>query len=285
VAAVLITCVPILVYYCLQGKIWQKLVCILIVAFALNAIILVNSRGAFLGLSVGALYLGYCLFLKGKMPAKLKLQIIGGFITVVALFVYLADWTFWQRMETLLDTRVEQGELTGNSGTGRVQYWVASLEVLKNHPLGVGASGFNYLSPQYLPPDAFGKSGMRAIHSTIFQTLCELGYIGFFLLVGLVISIFRSLGKARAHVQQQGNMKLYFQGSAIAASLVCFLTAAIFIDRLYAEIFYWLIVFAACFVNIYFLKDPTVQGVSTGIKRNTHPSYYSASVKSTPRRL
>jgi hypothetical protein len=79
--------------------------------------------------------------------------------------------------------------------------------------------------------------------------------MGPILLFGFVVSTFTMVRKAQKFVLKRDNEYLYLQISSIGASFLSFLVASTFIDRLYAEILYWLPLFIASFNNIYQFKE------------------------------
>lgn len=257
--AVLISSIPLLIFYVMEGrKIWHKGVAALALAYIIDGVVLVNSRGAFLGLTVALLYMSYFVFLKRIRHGKMKLKMAVGLVFGVCLFVYLTDAAFWERMATLKEveqTQTSEGAttLTG-AGADRTYFWWKGIELVQRHPFGVGGWGYMYLSPQFLPKEML-TGGVRAAHSIWIQALTEYGYIGFTLFVGYLVASFRLMRRARKYLLQKGDHYRYYQNVAISAGFVAFLTASTFLDRFYAEMVYWFPMFMACFANIYVFKD------------------------------
>lgn len=249
-AAVLITSVPIFIFYLIKGRPWQKIVSLVCLAFVFDGIILINSRGAFLGLFVAGLYFAFMIMKERLLTRSIKLKIVAIGLVGVALFVYLTDEAFRERMWTIVAHAT--GEETEE--TSRIFYWKKSLEVANRHPLGAGVHGYNYYSPQLLPEKYLTKNGTRSVHSTYFQALSEFGYLGPILLFGFILSNFVMVWKVQEFVWKYKNDYLYLQILSISSSLIAFLIAAAFLDRLYAEMMYWLPMFIACFTNIYQFK-------------------------------
>jgi hypothetical protein len=249
-AAVLITSVPIFIFYLMKGTPWQKVASLGCLAFVFNAIILINSRGSFLGLLVAGLYYGFMIMKDKFLNRSIKKKLVAIGFVGFALFVYLADDAFWERMETIV------GYATGEETQemSRVFYWIKSFEVAKKHPFGAGAYGYHYYSPELLPEKYLSEGGTRAVHSTYFQALAEIGYLGPILLFGFILSNFVMVWRLREFVSKQKNDYLYLQILSISASFVAFLVASAFIDRLYAEVLYWLPMFISSFANIYKFK-------------------------------
>lgn len=244
-AAVLITAIPLLLHHVICGKIPIKIIALGMIAFIMDAIILFNSRGAFVGLSAG-LIIFVVLLIRGKViPAKQKMFILGALVVTFFLFLYLADKTFWNRMETL--QTVELGEDTAT----RTEFWFAAWRLAGDYPFGVGARGFEYLSPKILPSEWLSPAtGTRAIHSLYFEAIAEFGYAGIILLAAFIGTTLRDLHRVCKSSKEKLDAKNYIKSSSLLSSFVSFLVAAIFIDRLYAEVFYWLMLFSAMHYNI-----------------------------------
>lgn len=245
-AAVMITAIPILTAYLLKGKTWEKVLSFLFMAVILNGIILINSRGALLGLAGGMLY--FLIFFLGEKSITIKQRILILFSVgiVVLLFLNLADKYFWERMFTLAETEM------GKGGATRTNFWLASIELALKYPFGLGAGGFEYLSPTLLPEEWLSRESKTiVVHSTYFQALNDFGVIAILLLYGMIISNFKILRKSKNVFRLHKQSKELVHAFALESSFISYLIAATFINRLYAEVFYWLMLFIACFCNIY----------------------------------
>jgi probable O-glycosylation ligase (exosortase A-associated) len=242
-AAVVVTAVPLLIFYILFAKKrWIKIAALGALAFVLNCLILLNSRGAFLALVVSGMYLYFNLY-KDKVDAATQKKMIAGVVISLLLFFYLADNTFWSRMSTLQDVDPEHG-----SGH-RIMLWMRTFAMLKDHPLGTGAYGYQILSPQYLPSEWLSR-GQRAVHSTWFQTLSELGFQGLIVFVGYVFSNFIFMRKIREMLRAKKQIYFLYQSFAIESAFIALLVAGSFISFLYAELIYALPFYIAAFGNI-----------------------------------
>lgn len=248
-AAIIPALIP-LIFIAWRGNRKAKFVAVFCGAFIANGVVLINSRGAFLGVVVGAFYfLCHMIFSKYQRKGQKGSAV---FIILIALAgsIYVADDTFWSRMETLQD--VEDG---GKSGSHRIDFWMATFDVLQDYPLGVGIQGFIELSPNYLPQRYFeGRKTGKATHSTWFQILSEIGWLGLFLLFGLLVATFKISRKTKRYLIQIENYDAYFKVLALEGALISFLVASSFIDRARSEMLYWLILFIAIASNIYYLR-------------------------------
>lgn len=248
--SVLITAVPILIFYIIKGKIWQKLLSLTTLAYILDGIVLVNSRGAFLGMIIGLIYMLLHILFSKLVGNKEKIIMVLGVLIATCLFWYLMDDAFTERMSTLQTVDLDNPE---GEESSRVYFWKKTFDLVKSHPFGVGFWGYQRLSHQFLPSEML-TGGMRAVHSTYFQALAEYGYIGPIILFGYLVSTFNLSRNSRKFVISKNNVYLYYQNIAINAGLVSFLIAAAFIDRLYAEMIFWFPLFISIFYNIYVKK-------------------------------
>lgn len=247
-AAIIVTAVPLFIFYLLFGK--RKLVQIcsgIGLAFALNGLILLNSRGAFLGLIASCLYL--CLYIfKDSGARTVKIRMLAGLAIGVGLFLYLADNVFWERMSSLRNVDPE-------SGSGhRIQLWMKTFEMMKDHPWGMGGRGYALLSPRYLPPEWL-SGGERVVHSTWFEVLSEYGYQGLIAFIGYIASCFISMRKLRMRLRQIPDEYHLIQSVGLESSLIGLLVAGSFINFFYGELLYWLPMYMAAFANAHSCKE------------------------------
>lgn len=249
-AAALTPPIVLLMYYAWLGSWKVRLLCVLFGAYIVNGLVLINSRGAFLGaIAGGAVFILYMLFSaqqrKGQRLVALLIVITG-----LAGFVRLADDTFWDRMQTL--KQVEDGEA---SGSHRVEFWLATFDMMKDYPKGTGVGGYILLSPNYLPEHYFENRTIgKAVHSTWFQALSEVGWPGPILFVCLLVCLYRQSRDTKKFVLQQGQTDIYFKILALEAGLIGYLISASFIDRFRAEALYWMILFLMVAANVYYLQ-------------------------------
>lgn len=254
-AAAMVPALVILMYLAWLGNKKTKLFAGFCGVFIANGVVLINSRGAFLGALVGSLFfLFYMIFSKYQREGQRATAIL---IILAALggTIYVADDLFWSRMQTI--KQVDDGDA---SGSNRIDFWLATFDVLKDHPFGVGIQGFVELSPNYLPAQYFeGRTIGKAVHSMWFQILSELGYVGFFLLIALLVSTFKLSKRTKNKLIKNGDYNAYFKILALEGALISFLVAGSFIDRARAEVLYWLILFIAIAANVYLFRGSRQQ--------------------------
>lgn len=248
-AAALVPAAPLLMYYAWMGNKKVKLMCIACGGLIANGLVLINSRGSFIGVVVGAgLFTLYMVFSryrkKGQRGLAVAIVILG-----LAGGLYVADDQFWERMQTL-----ENVEDESKSGSQRINYWLASLDMVKDYPLGVGIFGFHKLSPEYLPPQYQGKHSYKSVHSIWFQGLSETGFVGMALFGVALLSLYRMLQKAKRWVLDKDQNTAYFQLLALQCGFLGYLASASFIDLFRSQLLYWMILFIAIAINVHFLQ-------------------------------
>lgn len=249
--AAMISSLPFLIFFFWKGSLKIKIIMVILGGVIVNGIVLANSRGAFVGGLIGVLYFVWEM-LRSRFKARLQrlvtvLLIIGGLISLYAV----VDTSFIDRMTTL--TEVSEGE--GGGGSRRVEYWKIALDVVEEHPFGVGSFGFEILSPEYVPAEYFdpGKT-QKAVHSIWFQALTELGYIGFIFFMMIIYVSYQSLKKIKVCFLELNDIHGYYFTHALLSSYIGVLAASSFINQFRTQIVYWLVLFTACLFNIVMLR-------------------------------
>ena len=103
-AIVLVVSIPILIFYLIKGRNWQRFISLLFLAYIMDAIVLVNSRGAFVGLAASIGYLTFFSVIFSRQPSFMqRFLLLGGIFTGIGVFLYLADHIFWDRMFSVKD--------------------------------------------------------------------------------------------------------------------------------------------------------------------------------------
>lgn len=251
-AAIAPSLVLCLYYFWMNKTWWGKGLVAVAGAFVANGLVLINSRGAFLGAcaSIG-LFMAYMYFSPIKRKSQKSIAI---YITIFGLIGLLSmvDESTMNRFSSISDS-----EMTEESETGatRVFFWLAAWEMAKDHPLGAGNRSFEYYAPIYIPEEVnTGGHRNRAVHSTWMETLSEVGYLGLFVFIMLMYSTHSSLQQCKKVLRNENRVDEYFKIIAIQAAFLSFLIAMTFLNRMRAEILYWIILYAAIAYNVYVLK-------------------------------
>ena len=249
-AAAIVATLPLIVYFLWQGNRKVNIAMIILGPLIVNGLILINSRGAFLGAAIGIIVFMLPMFfskfqIKNQKAAALGLALLG----IVGLVV-LVDSTFIERMVSLTNSEDETA-----SGSYRVHIWMETFDILADYPFGVGARGYELLSSFYISEE-FNTRKYRAVHSIWFQTLAEIGWHGFVIFCFLVYSSFRSLILVKKRSEAMGDHNSFYLAHALLSAYVGLLVASSFINQFRVQVFYWLILFIACLHSIALNSNP-----------------------------
>ncbi len=245
-ATVLVPAIPILIALFCTGSLRVKVAVALLGVWIVNALVLLNSRGAFLGICVAAAMVMFALMFSKLQRAGQRASVILSIVLGLSGALYLADDAFWERMQTL-----ESMEDDPENGAKRVSFWFKSFEIVSDYPLGAGAQGFHALSPFYLDDESLaGATSGRSVHSSWFQALVETGYLGLALLFGMCMSTNRVLKISLRTLVERREERTYWMVVAVRAGFIGYLCSITFMDRYRAEIFYWLVMYSACIYNV-----------------------------------
>ena len=265
IAAAIAPSLVLCLYYFWTSKNWLlKGLVVIAGVFIANGLVLINSRGAFLAAAAGLGYFMFHLYFSSFQRKYQKSMAI--FITVAGLAgsAVLVDTTFVERIKSISSTKTTTEQ---ESGSTRTYFWKAAWEMTKDHPFGTGYRSFNYYAPLYIPENIHtGGSKHRSVHSTWFETLTEVGYLGLFVFILMLYSAYRTLGLCKKMLREANQVDKYFKIIAIQAAFIAFIIAMSFLNRMRAEILYWLILYTACAYNIYVLKT---QSADTKLLKNT----------------
>jgi hypothetical protein len=222
---------------------WERWVCVVMMPFIVNGIILTQTRGAFLGVLVAGLVIWA---LRPRVNTKLfySLAVLG-----VVSFLWLAQDFFWQRMASVT-AAVEHSEDIDSSAESRIYIIKAQWQMALDYPLGSGFRGTAALSPRYIEErwltSATGDvsvDGARSSHNTFMTALVEQGFLGAALYLALWLFIARELIKLR--LTRGLSLPLATFSTAIGAALTVVFVAGMVTDYLNAEVQYWLLALLA----------------------------------------
>ena len=223
----------------------SKFYFILLSCLFLYVVILTESRGGFIGLVSVALY---CWIRSDK---KILLAIFIGLLVLFAITVAQND--YWDEIQSI---KSENTEINPHgTGAQRVYAWKLGWRIFLDNPI-VGVGQGNY---PWNVGEAEDKEGVlwktrssrgRAAHSLYFTLLPELGIIGTFLYILMIVYSYkdlkyiRNLSKNRKEfISDEYWKKSYYAALALEASLIGFLVSSVFISTLYYPSFWLLCAF------------------------------------------
>jgi len=162
----------IFVYQTARGG-FKKILSIGGLLSVLAGIVITQSRGGFLGLLAGMGYLFY------RSPNKVRL-LASAFVVLLFGLPFVPS-KYWEDMRTITDTK----ESTAHQ---RQEFWGYATEIWlrpENFVMGVGVKNLPFKFAEF--QNSKGKSVYgRAVHSTYFQLLPELGLIGLITFLALL---------------------------------------------------------------------------------------------------
>lgn len=230
-AAVLVPAVIFCIFFIWRAQFKWKPFMVLMFAFIANGLVLINSRGAFLATLAGSLYMLYFLT-RSKLKFKFqKSYVAAALLSAPLIFVLIVDDAFLNRMNTITETRIDDHQ---SSGASRINYWIATFDLLKDYPFGAGIYGYQLLSPTLLSEELIAaetrKSSLRAVHSSWFQVLSEIGWFGFAIFISIIFKAFTKLKESRKILNEIFDTEAYYVVVCVESALVSYLIAISFID-------------------------------------------------------
>lgn len=222
-------------FFLLNFKNWKRWIPFFAIPFMLNAIVLMQTRAAFVGILAAipvALYLA---------PRGQRKWVIFAVALAAVLFIRVANDAFWERMNTM---KVDENRPMEASAASRFGIAEANWRMFVDHPFGAGHRGNDLLSPQYMPDALLTTSGgsrIRSAHNTIMAILVDHGAIGILLIFLFHISVARSLLRAR-HQKDHAVLAL---SAAAGTALVIYWVNAQFANMTKAEVVIWIAAIAA----------------------------------------
>jgi putative inorganic carbon (hco3(-)) transporter len=194
------------------------------------------SRGGFL--AAGALGLVYAL----RSPKKFR-ALAGGAMAGLLIFSLLPE-SYWNRMDTI---RVEDAEEQQDaSAAGRIFFWRVAVRMAQAEPLGVGPDGF---------PDAYDRfdpsggtyGSRRAVHSSWFGVLSEMGVLGLVLFLTILAMAWSTCIRAQFLAARDRIPKeLGHFGAGFEGALAVFVVGGSFVTFQYIEMLWHLVGLTMC---------------------------------------
>lgn len=226
-AAHLSAMLPLIGAMFLIAKRWPlKLFAVASGILTVNTIIMCRTRSAFIGILFGIMtaFLVAPRIKRYRIHACLILGCIGAYT--------LADDHFWLRMETLTDQQALDTDLATVS---RKEIWIASMDIVADHPLGVGVGNFTRIIGDYDP-----RHYKRSSHNSLIVCFTELGIHGGILFLSLVGASFwylRRVSKLAKWSADPHDTQMLAYGLLISG--VTYFITALGTQRFYCESFWW----------------------------------------------
>ena len=227
---------PLIGVQLLRSKNWGlRILCIISAAFTANAVVLCRSRGALVGILMGGMSAVV------MAPKRFRKKIAIGLILGAMGGLYITDQQFLERISTII---VSEGQERDESAGSRLRLWAAGMQMVYDHPFGIGVGNWYQTIGSYIPEYA-GKDS----HNTYVKCIAEMGILGFlvfaFVIFFSLIEI-RRLNRYADYLPSdiQNDLKLFAFG--ILLTLVIILTCGLTITMIYTETIWILLMLPVC---------------------------------------
>jgi probable O-glycosylation ligase (exosortase A-associated) len=223
-----------------------RLLALLILLSVVSGIIATQSRGGLLGIVA---VVGYFFHQKIKRP--MLTAAIGGFgLLVLVALAGIGDRQSGGQSESGVD----------ESAMGRIYAWQASINMAVAHPLlGVGVDNF-YSNYFYYSPHWDGKN--HAVHSSWFQVLGETGFVGLFLFLLLLCTIYKILRRILICQNHSKNPEITLTAHSLRGGLLAFAVSGTFLTQAFTWPIYIILSLAIALESISNSSIEKTRGVS-----------------------
>ncbi len=172
------------------------------------------SRGAWLGTAVGLLYLAKVC---GKFKWRLKSFLLSAFCFLLLIF---GVWFFWNTTPDNAPWYVKRMDFGRPSAQHRVAAWRGAVQMMRDHPFGVGWNqAVGVYEKNYSPPEG----GAAAITTNSYLMLgTELGLPGLLCFIAYVgLALGKSEGRRKNAEIEAGTNQIGNRKSEIENMLAC----------------------------------------------------------------
>lgn len=227
---------PLIGVQLLRSKTWSlRILCIISAAFTANTVVLCRSRGALVGIVMGA----FAAMIMA--PKRFRKHISIGLILGALGGLYVTDQQFLERISTII---VSDEEERDESAASRFRLWVAGMQMVYDQPFGIGVGNWYQTIGSYIP-EYVGKDS----HNTYVKCIAEMGIFGFLVFALVIFSSLveiKRLNRYAAYLPMdiQNDLKLFAFGLFI--TLVIILTCGLTITMIYTETIWILLMLPVC---------------------------------------
>lgn len=241
-AGLMLFCIPLAGNWLFFGNWRQRVLSIVTLVLILEVVLRCNSRGAYLGLICGGIYL-----LMAASGRARRYAVYGVVLGAVAALSMARDEDIRSRFLSIFAS----AEHRDASAQSRLDYWSTGLRMIGDHPAGTGgqAAFKSSLGVKYLR--TIGVNTRRAVHNGYLDIAAAWGIQGFLLYLGAIGLTWWEVRKGIVEAKRRGQHELAFFGACIQAVLVTQLVSALFISSLDGEWFFWWFGLAVGYRRIY----------------------------------
>lgn len=241
-ASMLATVLPIVGGLFFIGSTRDKALVALSAPLALNVVIMCNSRAAFLAVGAAA-----SVLVAASRGRARKWALTALALGCVAGFMLLGDERILERFKTTFNKQEDRD----SSATGRLAYWKAGLDMVRDYPLGAGGNGFKETHGWRYTAKLPEQYNIKSVHNGFINEACEWGVQGLALRLlwlagGMWVAyrtvVFRNL---------LGDDRRAFFAACLIASQAAFLVTSMFGDFLESEWAVWAAAISVIYARLY----------------------------------
>ena len=172
------------------GRILQTILFFLGFLFFIFAIVIIQTRGAWLGLFFECLF--FLIFLAMRLSKKRLCIILGLLVLCIIPLFFFPQTSPIDRIKGTIKSNEKGGVSLTGSAAVRIYIWKSALELIRHHPLGVGPDSLKFAIPWYISPDYYTlESGvLDKAHNIILETTATTGWLGIASYIWLWIALF-----------------------------------------------------------------------------------------------
>ncbi|MFZ3222876.1 MAG: putative O-glycosylation ligase, exosortase A system-associated, partial [Rugosibacter sp.] len=237
-AVMLVMAIPPLLYMSSYAKHpLLRLSALTAAVITIAAVIGTHSRGGFVAMTAVALWL--------VLTSRKRLPALTVFIAGVIFVVAIAPSAWTQRMETIQEAEQDSSFMT------RVEAWQVSSAIALHNPVLGG--GFHAVATQPVWDRFKGQQGLlgfvdvgfvsdvfRAAHSIYFEVLGDMGFLGFFIFMALLLNALKNSIQIN-RLAKQGGLDLEWAvdlSRSLAATIFAFMVGGLTVSIAYTEFIY-----------------------------------------------
>lgn len=237
-AVMLVMAIPLLLYMSSYAKHpLLRLGALAAAIITIAAVIGTHSRGGFVAMTAVALWL--------VLTSRKRLPALTVFIAGVIFVVAIAPSAWTQRMETIQEAEQDSSFMT------RVEAWQVSSAIALHNPVLGG--GFHAVATQPVWDRFKGQQGLlgfvdvgfvsdvfRAAHSIYFEVLGDMGFLGFFIFMALLLNALKNSIQIN-RMAKQGGLDLEWAvdlSRSLAATIFAFMVGGLTVSIAYTEFIY-----------------------------------------------
>ncbi|MEK9149956.1 MAG: O-antigen ligase family protein, partial [Candidatus Desantisbacteria bacterium] len=172
------------------GRVFQTIFFFLGFLFFVFAIVIIQTRGAWLGLFFSLLF--FLIFLAMRLSKKRLLIILGLLVLATVPLFFFPQTSPIERIKGTIKSNEKGGVSLTGSAAVRIYIWESVLELIRHHPLGVGPDSLKFAIPWYISPDYYTlESGvLDKAHNIILEMTATTGWLGIASYIWLWIALF-----------------------------------------------------------------------------------------------